>query len=111
MILRVISNIPVLKKSLITKDRVRETINKVIGPTLILSINKYHFDSELPKYMVQFKSEEKVQSLLEKWTESTLDSVKVRPAKSPEKNVGMLPHVPLDLDLSAIQDDLDKIFP
>ena len=61
--------------------------------------------------MVQFKSEEKVQSLLEKWTESTLDSVKVRPAKSPEKNVGMLPHVPLDLNLSAIQEDLDKIYP
>ena len=51
--------------------------------------------------MVQFKSEERVQSLLEKWTESTLDSVKVRPAKSPEKNVGMLPHVPLDLNLSS----------
>ena len=107
----VLYNIPVSKKSVITKDRVRETINKVIGPTLILSVNKYHFDSELPKYMVQFKSEEKVQSLLEKWTESTLDSVKVRPAKSPEKNVGMLPHVPLDLNLSAIQEDLDKIFP
>ena len=107
----VLYNIPVSKRSIITKDKVRETINKLIGPTLILSVNKYHFDSYLPKYMVQFLSEERVQSLLEKWTENTLDSVKVRPARSPEKNVGMLPHVPLDLDLSAIQEDLDKNLP
>ena len=37
--------------------------------------------------------------------------MKVRPAKSPENNVGIPPHVPLDLDLSALLEDFDRIFP
>ena len=37
--------------------------------------------------------------------------MKVRPAKSQENNVGIPPHVPLDLDLSALLEDFDRIFP
>ena len=58
----------------------------------------------------QISLKEKADFLSGEWTRNTLDSIKARPAKSPENSVG-IPHVHCDLDLSALQEDFDRIFP
>ena len=51
-------------KESITKDKIRSAIVRVLGPTLIVSINRYAWDSKQPKYMVQLKKETHAQQLV-----------------------------------------------
>ena len=98
-------------KESITKDKIRSAINRVLGPTLIVSINRYALDSKLLKYMVQLKKETNAQQLVKKWKNDSLEYTKVRWAKSSEKYVGTLSGVPHDFEEHELQNDIERAYP
>ena len=98
-------------KEKFTKDTIRFSVNSVLGPTLIVSINKYGWETTEPKYMLQLKKEADAKTLLEKWKPDALHNTKVRATRTPEKHVGMLSNVPTSFSDLTMQQDIQAKYP
>ena len=95
-------------------DLVRRTVNNKYGPTLIEKINRYKFDTNTPRIIMQLKSPEAANSLIEKWEKNTFGGSEVRNTIDPKTlntNVAMLKGVPIDADDTQLQGQVQSQYP
>ena len=95
-------------------DLVRRTVNNKYGPTLIEKINRYKFDTNTPRIIMQLKSPEAANSLVEKWEKDTFGGSEVRNTIDPKTlntNVAMLKGVPIDADDTQLQGQVQSQYP
>ena len=59
-------------------DLVRQAVNNKYEPTLIEKISRYNFFTNTPRTMLQLKSSEAANSLIEKWEKDTFGGSEVR---------------------------------
>ena len=80
-------------------DIVRRSICKSYGPVIIEKVNRYRYNSDNPRIMLQLESPQAVLSLIDRWDNGTFGGSSVRctiDPKSLNENVAMLRGVPLD---------------
>ena len=86
------------------QDTIRKLISANHGPLIIDSIRRYRFQSDNPRFMVQFGSTDDVHKIIASWKPGALGGTAVRGTILPsEIPAGMMRGVPLDLSPNAIE--------
>lgn len=88
----------------LNQDKIRLAICEKFGPVLIPLINRYHYRTNNPKYIVQFQCHDVLNKIFLNWNQQILGGCLARKTIKPEKNVGIIKGLPLDID----NDDLQK---
>ena len=97
-----------------SQDSVRRTMNNVYGSIIIEKINRYRFQSDHPKIMIQLESSEVAKNLVAKWKSDTFDGSSARNTIDPASltlNVAMLRGVPLDANDDDVISNIEAQFP
>lgn len=82
------------------QDEIRKTIGENHGPLIIDFINRYHFNSASPKFIVQFSSPENATRVVDEWKPDSLGGSVARKTINPKDNpthIGMVKGVPRDI--------------
>ena len=93
-------------------DTIRHTLSANHGPIMIDKINRYRFQSDNPKYMIQLSSVEAVQKVVNNWNADSFGGSAARATIKPDNNIstGMMRGVPLDIAEDTIQQAVESVY-
>ena len=102
-----------LEKNTIEKDQIRHCINRLIGPTMIVSITRYHHETDKPKFTIQMKKRSDAEKLVKEWVIGCIGrQVKARLTKPKLLNhTGMIRNIPTDYDDALLSKDITESYP
>ena len=91
----------------LNQDIIRATINAHFGPTMIDLINRYKFNSNNPKYIVQLAKEDDIDKIVDSWDETLFGGSHARRTIEPQNlPTGMIRGVPIDLEDETLNNDI-----